>query len=130
MLEEGGLSIAGGALTIVAAFLALIMGNNVISFWFSDFLYTIITWWLSIIGFAFGIASGALMIKKRSFALTVVGMAVLLIVGILPLIWSFIYIEEFLRYLWTRMLYIYGVPIIVLSALSIVFAVASRKRFS
>ncbi|MEM3437110.1 MAG: hypothetical protein QXP55_01045 [Nitrososphaerales archaeon] len=128
--KEDGLSISSGILTIVAASLGLIMGINLPYFWFYEFLYDLFPRWLSIIGFAFGITSGVLMIKRKSFALALLGIIILMIVGTLPLLWGFIYPEEFLRNSWIRTFYIYGVPIIILSALSIVFAFASRKSFS
>ncbi|MCP8321641.1 MAG: hypothetical protein H3Z52_11990 [archaeon] len=69
------------------------------------------------------------MIKKRSLALALVGMVILLIVGILPLLWGFV-VVEFLRESLINMFCIYGVPIIIFAVLSIIFAVASRKKFA
>ncbi|MCP8321994.1 MAG: hypothetical protein H3Z52_13830, partial [archaeon] len=91
--KESGLPIAGGILMIVAAILSLLVGYSIqpwiyYLYGFVDFVVTwwlfIVTWWLGIVGFAFGLASGVLMIKKRSLALALVGMVILLIVGILP----------------------------------------------
>jgi hypothetical protein len=96
---------------------------------FLSFSYVVITWWLGIAGFAFGLTSGVLMIKKRSLAMILIGTVILLIVGILPLICSFV-VVEFLRESLVKMFYLYGVPIIAFSILSIVFAIASRKRFA
>ncbi|MGB9659863.1 MAG: hypothetical protein ACPLY9_05010 [Nitrososphaerales archaeon] len=125
--KESGLPIAGGILTIVAASLSLIVGVSVSYLWFND-SSPLVTWWIAIFGFSFGLISGVLVIKRRSLGLTLVGMAILLINGILPLLWSFIYTEGFLRDAWIRMFYNYGIPILVFSVLGIVFAVASRKR--
>jgi len=135
--KESGLPIAGGILTIVAAILGLLVGYSIqpwiyYLYGFVDFVVTwwliVVMWWLGIVGFAFGLASGVLMIKKRSLALALVGMVILLIVGILPLIWGFV-VVEFLRESLINMFYIYGFPIITFSILSIIFAVASRKKF-
>ena len=121
--------IAGGILTIVAAILGLLVGYGIQVYgMFLGFSYVIITWWLGIAGFAFGLTSGVLMIKKRSLALSLTGMIILLIVGILPLLWSFV-VVEFLRESLINMFYYYGVPIIAFSVLSLIFAIASRKRF-
>ncbi|MEM3451125.1 MAG: hypothetical protein QXL52_02625 [Nitrososphaerales archaeon] len=131
--KEDGFLICSGILIIVASSFGLIMGINLPYVWFNDFLYDLyylFPRWLSIIGFAFGITSGVLMIKKRSFALALSGAIVLLILGILPLLWGFVYPIEFLRFSWVMTFYNYGIPIIILSVLSIAFAVASRKSFS
>jgi len=136
--KESGLPIAGGILMIVAAILSLLVGYSIqpwiyYLYGFVDFVVTwwlfIVTWWLGIVGFAFGLASGVLMIKKRSLALALVGMVILLIVGILPLLWGFV-VVEFLRESLINMFCIYGVPIIIFAVLSIIFAVASRKKFA
>ncbi len=125
--KESGLPIAGGILTIVAASLSLIVGHSGRYLWFND-SYSLVTWWIGIFGFSFGLVSGVLMIKRRSLGLTLVGMAILLINGILPLLWSFVHPEGFLRDAWMGMFYNYGIPILVFSILGIVFAVASRKK--
>lgn|GEM_PF-2544366 len=125
--KESGLPIAGGILTIVAASLSLIVGVSVSYLWFND-SYPLVTWWIAIFGFSFGLISGVLVIKRRSLGLTLIGMAILLINGILPLLWSLVYPEGFLRDAWMKMFYNYGIPILVFSILGIVFAVASRKR--
>jgi len=136
--KESGLPITGGILTIVAAFLSLQVGFNIQPwiydyYGFVDLIVTwwliIVMWWLAIAGFAFGLTSGVLMIKKRSLVMTLIGMVILLIVGILPLIWGFV-VVEFLRESLISMFYIYGVPIIAFAVLSIIFAVASRKKFT
>ncbi len=130
MVKEGGLPITGGILTIVAAVLSLILGFSMMSFFFIEILYSIVTWWLGIAGFAFGLASGVLMIKRRSLGLSLIGMIILLVVGILPLLWGFIYPEGFVRESLIRTFYDYGVPIISFAILSIIFAVVSRKKFT
>jgi len=132
--KESGLPIAGGILAIVAASLSLLVGYSSLAFFYIEKIYTIFpfisifTWWLGIAGFAFGLASGALMIKKRSLAIALTGMVLSLIVGILLLIWGFAYPVEFLRESWINMFYYYGVPIIIFAISSIIFAVASRKK--
>ncbi|MCP8309520.1 MAG: hypothetical protein H3Z54_12660 [archaeon] len=128
--KESGLPITGGILTIVAASLGLSVGYGVQLYgMFMEFSYVIVTWWLGIAGFAFGLTSGVLMIKKRSLVMTLIGMVILLIVGILPLLWSFV-VVEFLRESLVNMFYFYGVPTIAFAALSIIFAIVSRKKFT
>ncbi|MGQ9719203.1 MAG: hypothetical protein ACUVWK_05135 [Nitrososphaerales archaeon] len=130
IVKESGLFISGSILTIVAAFLSLLLGFNVSYLSTIVFSYTIVTWWLGVAGFAFGLTAGVLMMKKRALVMALICMAILLIAGILPLLWSFVFLEGFLHELWSTMFYFYGVPIIVFSALNIIFAIASRKKFT
>ncbi|NWG09518.1 MAG: hypothetical protein HXX80_04315 [Nitrososphaerales archaeon] len=130
IVKESGLFIAGSILTVVAAFLGLLLGFNVSFLSTIVFSYTILTWWLGVAGFAFGLTAGVLIIKRRALITALICTTILLIAGILPLLWSFVFPEGFLHELWSTMFYFYGVPIIVFSALSIIFAIASRKKFT
>lgn len=131
--KKTGFPIAAGILTILAACIfvpiaALFMGAYV---WYSiqghpEGLEVVITGFFSILGFAFGLASGILSLKRRHFALSIAGLSLVMLSGFMII---FGMAARRYRTAVTDAL-IFGVPIIGLAVLSLIFVAISKQEFS
>jgi len=131
--RKTGFPIAAGILTILAACIfvpigALFIGAYV---WYSiqghpEGIEVVITGLFSILGFAFGLASGILSLKRKHFAVSIAGVSVIILSG-----FAIIFGMATRRYRQavTDAL-TFGVPIIGLAILSLIFVAVSKKEFS
>jgi hypothetical protein len=123
-----------GILTIIAACMMAIIGIVGLAVSFADIL-DMYYWrsyfqWLfmgifCIIGFAFGLAGGIFALKRRRFALSIVGIGMVLVSGFVAMISLAILGSGVLR---TGLLV--GLSPVILSILSIVFTAVSKGEFA
>lgn len=131
--KKTGFPITAGILTILAACICsfvgvLFMGAYV---WYSvqvfhEGLEVFITGFFGILGFAFGLASGILSLRRKHFALSIAGLSLLILSG-------FVIIFGFAMRGYRTALsdgLIFGVPIIALAILSLIFVAISKQEFS
>jgi hypothetical protein len=131
--SKTGFPIAAGIMTILAACIfvpigALFLGAYV---WYSiqgfhDGLEVLVTGFFSILGFAFGLASGILSLKRKYFAVALAGQSLVILSG-------FIMIFGMAMRRYSPALtdgLIFGVPIIGLVILSLIFVAISKQEFS
>jgi len=131
--KKTGFPIVAGILTIIAACIfvpigALFMGAYV---WYSiqgypEGIEAVITGLFSILGFAFGLASGILSIKRRYFAVSIAGLSIVIFGGFVII---FGVAARRYRQAVTDAL-TFGVPIIILAILSLIFVAVSKQEFS
>lgn len=134
--RKWGLVTAGGILTIVAACIAGISG--VLALWLSlntlyggyylrdleiSFAIQTIAFigFFALVGFGFGFAAGIQSLRRKQFARTMVGIMLLMFAGIL---YFLTFALPYNAFIWALM---FGLPIVSLSSLGLLF-VALRKR--
>lgn len=105
---------AAGVLTIIAACICL--SSGIIYAWATNFPVFGI---FGFLGFAFGLISGILALKRKVFSLVEIGVAIVMVEAILS-IFSF---EEHVIGI------IFGVPVLVLTILSMMFTEMSKREF-
>lgn len=131
--KKTGFPIAAGILTILAACIfvpvgAIFLGAYV---WYSiqgfpESLDVAITGFFSIQGFALGLASGIISLKRKYFGVAVAGLSLVILSGFI------IIFGMAMRGYSTALTdgLIFGVPIIGLAILSLIFVAISKQEFS
>jgi len=122
--KKSGYPTAAGVLTIIAACICIFLGIL--------YMYAYIEGWdyyrvhppeyflagiFGLLGFAFGLTGGILALKRRVFPLAMIGMAILTVAGILSFVEPIVGI-------------IFGVPMLVLVILAIIFTGISKREFT
>lgn len=132
--RKSGLVTAGGILTIAAAciaafdgFVAIAASLISLSFWYTSsyvrgyFQTLVVVGFFALIGFAFGLAAGIQFLRRKQFVFAMVGTSLLMLSGFVNF---FMPRMPYSGYVWALM---FGLPIVFLSLLGLVF-VATRKR--
>jgi hypothetical protein len=135
-VKRSGFPVAAGVLTIIGACVAAVSGiigiigfYTTISYSYYYYYYHQYEWLamgiLGILGCALGLTGGIFTLMRRRFVLCINGMVLIMISG-------FVTVGAFVLILWngwgTGLLF--GLPCIVLSVLSIIFASVSRGDFA
>ena len=127
--------VAAGVLTIIGACVAAVSGIVGLIGFYSTISYPYYYYyhqyeWLTmgafgILGCALGLTGGIFTLMRRRFALCVTGMILIMISG-------FVAVGAFVLILWNGwgMGLLFGLPCIILSVLSIIFASVSRGDFA
>jgi hypothetical protein len=128
-----GFPIAAGILTIISACTCIVTGIiGLILFAMSSISQFLAQGVIAVFAFAFGLASGIMSLKRRYFAMARIGMYIMIVAGLInvavfgvPLGYSYsIAVAP------TLMGLLFGLPILILSVLSIIFVSHSMKEFS
>ncbi|MGA9388097.1 MAG: hypothetical protein WBV70_04645 [Candidatus Bathyarchaeia archaeon] len=130
--KRTSLPIVAGILTIIAACACLIAGIiGLIVFALSLLPQLLIQGAIAVLAFAFGLTSGIMSLKRRHFAMTAFGICLIVVAGFVNVLvfgvpMGFGYTGPIYPIL---MSISFGLPILVLSILSIIFIFLSRKEF-
>jgi ABC-type branched-subunit amino acid transport system permease subunit len=128
-LKRTGFPVAGGILAIIGSCLSNFLGVGGIAIsWHANFYVGIDYPFLflglvGVLAFLFGAIGGIMALRRKDFALSVIGACFLLFHSIVTIL-SFGSVH-----LWEGGL-VYGTPLLVLSILSLVFIAISKKEFS
>ena len=76
-----------------------------------------------ILGFAFGLTGGIFSIRRRRFGLSIFGMSLLIIMGFFVLLVPALFGSPFIGFL-------FGMPMIIPSILSVIFVAVSKSEFT
>lgn len=131
--EKRGQRIAGGVLTIIAACLLFIVG--IIGIWSYYGGWATLVGLLGLLGFAFGLAGGILTLTRKVFALAIIGVVLVMVVGILsciPISYTSSYYSYYSGYsYYTSYLYLWplGFPIFLFSLLGVIFTAVAKQDF-
>jgi hypothetical protein len=118
--KRTGYPIAAGILTIIASCLTLYFG---IRFFRAVGLFWVLMGIFGILAFAFGLTAGIFSIRRRRYGLSIFGMSLLTFMGFLMLL-----VPASFSALLTALLF--GLPLLILSILSVVFAAMSKDEFT
>lgn len=137
-----GFPITAGILTIIASCMSIIIGiagviafANSFSYYYYNYYYRYYYGpdygWLflaifDILAFAFGLTGGILSIRRRQFTLSIVGMSLGLVSGFVTMIVAGGLVRDGS---WVGAL-AFGLPMIILSILSVIFAAVSKGEFT
>ncbi|MGA2682283.1 MAG: hypothetical protein ABSF44_10860 [Candidatus Bathyarchaeia archaeon] len=134
-LHKTGFPIAGGILTIITAsftiftaFLAIAQAASYTNLYYfqQNLTYLVFALFVGIwnfIAFGLGLAGGIFSIKRNHFALSIVGISLLLVAGF----FSFLEFGIFAGAWYSGM--IIGMPLIILAILSVIFVGVSKNEF-
>jgi hypothetical protein len=124
-VTRSGYLTAAGVLTIISACICILLG----------ILYTVVyidgvyrgyrvhppEYFLAgifgLLGFAYGLTAGILALKRRMFPVAIIGMALVMVAGVLSFVEPFIGI-------------IFGLPMLVLVILAVIFTGISKREFT
>lgn len=133
LMKRTGFPIVAGVLTIISAFVSIIIGIlGIIVFWASissDFNGLYYQWLVmgifAVLAFVFGLTGGIFSIKRRHFALSIIGASLVLVSGFVTL-FAFGVVGYGTWISGT----LFWLPIIVLSFAGIIFAAMSKHEFA
>jgi len=113
-----GYPIAGGILGIIASCLCIFVGfiSLISPHGWGMFLAGL----FNLIGFAFGLTGGILTLRRKTFPLAIIGISLILTASVITMSASLI--EPFLI--------VFGLPISILSILSLIFTAISKNEFA
>jgi hypothetical protein len=130
--KRTGFPTAAGILTIIAACISIFIGTVGIidlgtSFaYYYGFAYAFFFMGIfGILAFAFGLTGGIFSIKRIHFALSIVGISLVLVSGFVTII----ELAAMGNYAWVVGL-LFGLPIVLLSLLGVIFAGISKGEFT
>ena len=115
-----GYPIAAGILTTIASCLTLYFG---IRFFRTVGLFWVFMGIFGILAFAFGLTAGTSSIRRRRYGLSIFGMSLLTFMGFFMLLVPALFGELFTALL-------FGLPLLILSILSVIFAAMSKDEFT
>jgi hypothetical protein len=121
MRKRSAFPTAGGILAIIGSCIAIITGIAGLASatgYYNDFGAYMIMGIFGILAFAFGLTAGILTLKRRVFALAIIGISLLLVSGVITSI-AIPYAG-----------WIFGLPIAILSILAIIFTAISKREFA
>jgi len=132
-MKRTGFPVAAGILIIIGACAAVVSGliGIYVYFWYlrSSYYYHYFEWFITgffgILGFAFGLTAGIFSLKRKLFPLSMIGMCLVLISGLVT-IGNFATIQSSNSWM-TGLLF--GLPPTILAILSVIFAAVSHKEF-
>jgi hypothetical protein len=119
-IERTGFPIAAGILTIIASSLAALIG--ILLFGAVGLLW-VFTGIFGIFVFAFGLTGGIFSLLRRHFVLSIFGMSLLTVMGFFVLLVPALFGSPFIGLL-------FGMPILIPSILSVIFAAISKGEFT
>jgi hypothetical protein len=135
--QETGFPVAAGILTIIAACASAVAGIigmiafegsivtvSFVSSSFSANYPLLYVGMFGVLGFSFGLMGGIFSLKREYFALSIIGMYVLFVSGVATMI-AFA-LAEYSS--WVSGLP-FGLPIVILSILSVIFTTISKREF-
>ena len=133
--KKSSFPMAGGILEIIGACISIIVGLFLIAafvqvqsnYYSPSYLASFGFLFIGVfeaVGFAFGLTSGILTLKRKQFTLSVVGVSLLVISGLITIIGLAMQPYG----IWAGLLF--GTPIIIISVLSLIFISISKKEFS
>jgi hypothetical protein len=127
--RKTGFPIAGGILGIIASCVCIFVGIlGILTSIQPDYPYPrlgiLFMGIFTLIGFAFGLTGGILTLKRKNFSLAIIGISLILVSGFIIIL-----VSMTVPYgSWGAV--IYGVPIILLSILSLIFTAISKQEFT
>jgi DNA-directed RNA polymerase subunit RPC12/RpoP len=116
-----GYPIAGGILGIIASCLCIFMG--IIGLIDSTYYYDEFVFFMSVfnlIGFAFGLTGGILTLRRKNFPMAIIGISLILTSSVITMSATF----------GSPFLIVFGLPISILSILSLIFTAISKSEFA
>lgn len=127
------LPIAAGILTIVAACACIITG--VIGLIFSavsGIAQFLIQGVIAVLAFAFGLTSGIMSLKRSYFVITIIGICIITVAGLVNVVMFGVPIgfNYGIAVASILMGLLFGLPVVILSILSIIFVTLSKREFS
>lgn len=120
LAKKSSFPIAAGILEIIAACVCMLIGILGI---LVPLVVMLTLGIFGFVGFAFGLTGGILKIKRKSFALAIIGSCMVQLSGFIMLITTALSCDIFIVGL------VYGMPIIILSNLSLIFTAISKQEF-
>jgi hypothetical protein len=131
--KRSGFQIAAGVLTIIGACISISIGLLwLVAFamyfrtypFYTPTSYFLATGIFNVFAFAFGLMSGIFTLRRKHFALSMIGVSLVLVSG-------FVIIRslEVMGYEALMGYLVFGVPIVILSLLGLIFAAISRNEF-
>jgi len=127
--RKTGFPIAGGILSIIASCVCIFVGilgilTSIEPYYPYSRFGMLFMGIFALIGFAFGLTGGILTLRRKNFSLAIIGISLVLVSGFITILAS---ITEPYGYLGAV---IFGVPIILLSILSLIFTAISKQEFT
>lgn len=137
MQKRSGFPVAAGILTIIGACLIIIVGSlGLLSFWLAmsqgsfglyyspSILYYLVMGIFDSLAFAFGLAGGICAVRRRRFALAIAGAILLLVSGLVTI--AVFALQGYYTIVFGAM---FGLPVLILSILAVIFVAASKGEF-
>jgi hypothetical protein len=133
--KKTGFPIAGGILTIIGSCVAAFIGIFMLiisalqsySYYYSynPYLEYLLIGMFGVIGFAFGLTAGIFSLRRRHFAISIIGTSLLMLSGFVTML-AF----ALMAYgsVWGGLLF--GLPIMLFSLLGLIFTAISRSEFA
>jgi hypothetical protein len=134
-MKKTGFPIAGGILTIlgscIAAFIGMLMliasafESNAYYYSYNPYPYYLFIGFFGILGFAFGLTAGIFSLKRKHFALSIVGTSLLLLSGFVMVV-----LFALMPYGSVGVGLLFGLPAMLLSLLGLIFTAISKGEFA
>ena len=134
--KKTGFPIAGGILAIIgsciAAFIGILMlmvsafRSDAYYYAYDPYLRYFFIGFFGVLGFAFGMTGGIFSLKRKHFALSIIGISLLLLSGFVTLL-AFALMIPYAS-IWAGLLF--GLPIILLSLSGLIFTATSKGEFT
>jgi hypothetical protein len=137
MKKRSGFPVAAGILTIIGACLIVIVGlAGLLSFWLAmsqgvfgfgyspSILYYLVMGIINSLAFAFGLAGGICAIRRRRFALAIAGTTLLLVSGLVTI--AVFALQGYYAIVLGAM---FGLPVLIISILALIFVAVSKGEF-
>ncbi len=137
MKKRSGFPTAAGILTIIGACIIVIVGSlGLLAFWLamsqsafgfgypSSILYYLVMGIFDSLAFAFGLAGGICAVRRRRFALAIAGTILLLVSGLVTI--AVFALQGYYAIVFGAM---FGLPVLILSILAVIFVAVSKGEF-
>ncbi|MEM3578476.1 MAG: zinc-ribbon domain-containing protein [Candidatus Bathyarchaeia archaeon] len=127
--KKTGFPIAGGILGIIASCICIFVGilgilTSAQPYYPYSRFGMLLMGIFGLIGFAFGLTGGILTLRRKSFQLAIIGISLILVSGFITILAS---TTEPYGYIGGV---IFGIPVIILSILSLIFTSISKSEFT
>ena len=137
MKKRSGFPTAAGVLTIIGACIIVIIGSaGLLTFWLAmsqrtfgfgyspSILYYLVMGIINSLAFAFGLAGGICAVRRRRFALAIAGAILLLVSGLVTI--AAFAVQGYFAIVLGAM---FGLPVLIMSILAVIFVAVSKGEF-